>query len=175
MANNKSEQTDVEIVNVVETSFVAALFDDVNSAKKAYGLLKDLNREGLFKIDSAAYMEKTDRSKVKVHEYKDWRGGQGAKAGAAAGAVVGIIGSTILLPVAVGALIGGTLSKVHDTKFSDKDLGKLADALPPGTSALIAIVEDEYVEAVEVELTKEGGKKVHSGEIPRSTADAMSK
>jgi len=169
MAGNKDDEDSIDM----SLSFVAAIFDDVKSAEHAYSALKDINREGIINIWAAAYMEKTDRSKVKVHEYKDWSGKKGLLAGGTAGAVIGVIGSTILLPVAVGALIGGTLSKVHDTKFSDKDLRQIANALPAGSSALVAIVEDEFVEPMETELDKQGGKKVHSGEIPNSTANAM--
>lgn len=171
MADSTSETTEYEITT--DLSFVAAIFDDVKSAKVAYGVLKDLNREGLFDIQAAAYMEKTDRSKIKVHEYKDWSGRKGAIVGGGVGAVVGIIGSTLLAPVAVGALIGGTLAHVHDTRFSNKDLRKLADALPAGTSALVAIVEDESVEPVKEQLVKDGGKKVHSGEVPKSAITGM--
>lgn len=174
MAKDSADtNSDASTETTVEISFVAAVFDDVQTAKKAYGALKELSREGMFKIVAASYMEKTERGKIKVHEYKDWRGGKGALVGGGVGAVVGIIGSTILLPVAVGALIGGTLSKVHDTRFSDKGLGKLAESLPAGSSALVAIVEDEYVEEVEKELTDQGGKKVHSGEVPNSVVSSV--
>lgn len=169
MANNKTNgDMGGEQEVVVEVSYVAAVFDDVKAAKNSYDVLKALNREGLLQIGAAAYMEKTDRSKVKVHEFKDWSGKKGAWLGGGAGAVIGIVGSAVLFPVAIGALVGGTLAHVHDTKFSDKDLRQAADALPPGSSALVALVADAYVADVEKELTKEGGKKVHSGEVPKS-------
>lgn len=170
--NNSSKQTDEAVDANVDISFVVAVFDDVSSAKAAYNDLRELSREGYFQIEAAAYLEKTDRSKIKTHEYKDWRGGQGVLAGGTAGLVVGLIGGAVLLPVGVGALIGGILAKVHDTGFNDKNLGKLADSLPPGTSALVAIVEEDYTVPVEDELKKSGGKKVHSGPVPKSALTA---
>ncbi len=173
MADNESaKQTDEQQNGGVDISFVVAVFDDVKSAKVAYEGLRELSREGFFQIESAAYLEKTDRSKIKVHEYKDWRGGQGVLAGGAAGLVIGLIGGAVLLPVGIGALVGGIMAKVHDTGFNDKNLGKIADSLPPGTSALVAIVEEEYAEPVEDEMKKEGGKKVHSGPVPKSALAA---
>jgi uncharacterized membrane protein len=173
MANSDSpKQTEEQSNGGVDVSFVVAVFDDVSSAKAAYDVLRELSREGFFQIETAAYLEKTDRSKVKTHEYKDWRGGQGALAGGTAGLVVGLIGGAVLLPVGVGMLVGGILAKVHDTGFNDKNLGKLADSLPPGTSALVAIVEEEYAEPVEEEMKKSGGKKVHSGPVPKSALSA---
>ncbi len=154
-------------------SFVAAMFDDVDTAKVAYKALKEVQREGIVKIISAAYIEKTERSKIKVHEQGDWRGGQGVIAGGAVGALIGIIGGAILLPAGIGALIGGIWAKMHDSGFDDKNLGKLGDSLPIGSSALIAIVEDDFVEQVEEEMSKEGGKKVHSGTVPKSTTEVL--
>ncbi len=175
MANTSDEvkqNTDNE-EPVMAISFVAAMFDNVDDAKLAYQALKDVQREGLVKILDAAYVEKTERSKLKVHEHKDWRGGQGVLAGGAVGAIIGIVGGAILLPAGIGALIGGIWAKMHDTGFDDKNLGKLAESLPIGTSALVAVVEDDYVEQIEKEMTKEGGKKVHSGAVPKSTAESL--
>src|SRR5258708_2484050 len=97
--NDTTKQTDDQQNGGVDIAFVVALFDDVNSAKAAYKDMRDLAREGFFQIESAAYLEKTDRSKIKVHEFKDWRGGQGALAGGGAGLLVGLIGGAVLLPV----------------------------------------------------------------------------
>ena len=169
MASNDSQQQSNDQQNtVLDISFVVAVFDDVSSAKVAYDTLKELSREGFFQIETAAYLEKTDRSKVKTHEFKDWKGGKGALVGGSAGLLVGLIGGAVLLPVGIGALIGGILANTHDTGFNDKNLAKLADSLPAGTSALVAIVEDVYTEPVEAELKKAGGKKVHSGAVPKS-------
>jgi len=110
---------------------------------------------------------------VKIQEYKDWRVDEGVVAGGAVGAVVGLIGGAILLPVAVGALVGGAISKVHDTNVVNKEWSGLADSLPAGTSALVAVVEDDYVEVVQKELKNAGGKKVHGGEIPNSMSSVL--
>jgi uncharacterized membrane protein len=177
MADVKDTTTNVtENVDVgVAVSYVATLFDTVDDAKKAYQNLKEAQREGLIRILDAAYVEKTDRSKIKVHDHDDWKVGEGVVAGGITGAVIGIVGGAILLPVAIGALVGGIVTEVYekDVKFTNKEIKELADSLPPGTSALIAIVEDVYVEDVKTEMTKQGGKKVHSGAVPKSTADSL--
>lgn len=163
----------------IDVSYVAAVFDDVQTAKQAYEILKDLRREGVLDIIAAAYMEKTDRSRIKVHEYKDWRVEEGALGGgvvgAAAGAIIGIVGGAILLPVAIGALIGGAIGEVYDIQLKTQEWGKVADNLAPGTSALVAVVADENVTVTERELGKVGGKLIHSVEVPKSFTSAMSR
>jgi len=176
MATNNGTKTDNDAKDEAQDtdiSFVVALFDDTKMASEAYKSLKDANREGMLKILAAAYMEKSERSKIKVHEFKDWSGKRGAVAGGTAGAVIGLIGTAVLLPVAAGALIGGTMAKLHDTKFNNEDLKNAAKSLPVGTSALVAIVEDDYVDAMEDELNDSGGQKIHSGEVPNSTIISM--
>ncbi len=187
MANttNEPEKTTQTVDSVdygVDISYVAALFDSVDDAKKAYKALKELDREGFISIIDAAYVEKIGRSKIKVHDHNDWAipGGiiGGGVGGAATGALIGLIGGVVLLPAAIGALLGGVLMGVYeyeDTRvsFTNKELKDLAEALPVGASTLVAIVEDDYVEAVEEEVKNQGGKKTHSGKIPKSTADSL--
>ena len=175
-ANNDTKKMDDDLAVDVEISYVATVFDNVNDAKSAYKELTSLQREGLVNIIDAAYVEKTDRSKVKVHDHNDWAIGEGVLGGGVTGALIGIIAGTILLPAAIGALIGGIVMGAYeyDSSFSNKDLKNLGDSLQVGSSALVAIVEDVYVEEVEVEMKKQGGGKVHSGKIPKSTADSVS-
>lgn len=177
MANSTSSTTQIDenVETGVAISYVATMFDSVDEAKAAYKVLREVAREGLVDIIDAAYVEKTDRSKIKIHDHNDWIVGEGILAGGVAGAIIGIVAGAILLPAAIGALIGGVVTGVyeHDVSFTNKELKKLADSLPVGTSALIAIVEDEYVEQVEIEMGKQSGKKVHSGTVPKSTTDSL--
>ena len=186
MANNDndkdSKDTNADQTQITEStvvvpvlSYIVTTFDSADDAKKAYKSLKEDQREGLVNIVDAAYVEKTDRSKIKVHDHDDWTVGGGLLAGGVTGAIIGIIGGTILLPAVIGALIGGALTGIYesDHKFSDKDMRKLGDSLPMGSSVLVAIVEDAYVEDVTVEMRRQGGKKTHSAPIPKSTTESL--
>jgi uncharacterized membrane protein len=173
--SSTTAQVDENVDVGVAISYVAAIFDNVDDAKAAYKQLKEAQREGLITVLDAAYVEKTDRSKIRVHDHDDWAIGKGIIGGGVAGAVIGIVGGAILLPAAIGVLIGGVVAEVyeHDVKFSSKEIKKFADSLPVGTSALVTIVEDIYVEDVRDEMSKQGGKKVHSGTVPKSTTDSL--
>jgi uncharacterized membrane protein len=176
---SKTDQKIDELMLEADISYIAAVFDDVDDAKEAYRKLKGAQREGLVTIVDAAYAEKTDHDKLKIHDHDDWRFGdniiEAGAGGAVVGGLIGIVAGAILMPAAIGALIGAAIVSVygHKTKFSHEDLKEIADTLPVGTSALVAIVEDEFLEIAELEVNKLGGKKVHSNSIPKSTATTL--
>jgi uncharacterized membrane protein len=176
---SKTDQKIDELVLEADISYVAAVFDNVDDANSAYKKLKHAQRDGIVTIIDAAYAEKTDHDRLKVHDHDDWIFGEkilGAGAGGAVvGGLIGIVAGAILMPAAIGALIGAAFLSVfgHKTKFSHEDLKEIADTLPIGTSVLVAIVENEFLEIVEVEVHKLGGKKVHSNSIPKNIAASL--
>jgi hypothetical protein len=72
--------------------------------------------------------------------------GAGAMGGAALGVILGVLtGGTGLILGAVGALAGGLTGKVRDIGIPNERLKQLGDALKPGTSAIIAVIEHKWV------------------------------
>jgi uncharacterized membrane protein len=61
------------------------------------------------------------------------------------GAVAGLVAGPLILATGAGALIGGLAAKLHDSGFRDDRLKQLGEALTPGTSALVAVVEHTWV------------------------------
>ena len=60
------------------------------------------------------------------------------------------------LAVGAGALIGGIAAKYRDSGFSDKRLKEIGDALKPGTSAIVAVIEHVWVDEVEAMMAEAG-------------------
>ena len=92
--------------------------------------------------------------------------------GATGGLVVGLFSPPLLLATAVGAGIGagiGEVRKHHD----EKKLGvEIEEYLPPGSSAVIVVVDDTYADRVEKALaksTKKINKAVDSGDYEKLT------
>jgi len=176
---SKTDQKIDALVIGADISYVAAVFDNVGDAKAAYKKLKSAQHAGTVTVIDAAYAEKTERNRLRVHDHDDWLYGdkivEGGATGIIVGGLIGIVAGAILIPAAIGALIGATIMSIYgrETKLAHDDLKDIADTLPVGSSALVAIVEDEYVAAVEVEVQKLGGKKVHSNKIPKSTVDTL--
>jgi uncharacterized membrane protein len=104
----------------------------------------------------------------------------GTALGAAGGLVLGLFAPPLLLATAVGAGIGaaiGELTKRHQ----EKKLGaEIDEYLPPGSSAVIVVVDDTYLDRVENALTKSSkkvSKAVDSGDVDKlqkALADADS-
>jgi hypothetical protein len=82
-------------------------------------------------------------------------GGKGAAFGGVAGAAIGLIaGPALVVPAAVGALVGGLTAKLRDTGFSNQRLETLGEGLQPGSSAIVAVVEHTWVDKVEEALAE---------------------
>ncbi|MFV1858315.1 MAG: DUF1269 domain-containing protein, partial [Anaerolineales bacterium] len=94
-----------------------------------------------------------EKGKIHIKETAQIGGGKGAAMGAATGAAIGIIaGPLLVVPAAVGALVGGLAAKARDVGFSDERLEKIGEGLTPGSSAIIAVVEHKWVEQLQEEL-----------------------
>lgn len=141
----------------VPVQLVVAAFNDERSAKEALKALKQVQREKLIQIDSAAVLRKDRHGKLHIKETADMGGGKGAALGGVAGAAIGVIaGPALLVPAAVGALIGGLAAKLRDSGFSDERLKKLGEGLTPGSSAIVAVVEHRWVAQVEAAMAEAG-------------------
>ena len=71
---------------------------------------------------------------------------------ARAGLVVGLFAPPLLAATAVGAGIGAVVGKLKK-KHEEKQLGVDVDEyLPPGSSAVVAVVDDTYADKVEAAL-----------------------
>jgi len=176
-AKNPSNASEDIVITEVgeELSYVVTLFDSKDDAKKAYRALYEVSRDGFVDVLDAAYVEKTDRGRIKVHDHADWAVGGGVVAGGVTGAIIGLVAGTVLLPATIGVLVGGIIAGVHehDRNFADRELRELAEDIPVGTAALVAVVEDPYLVSAEVEVKKLGGKKMHSGRVPKGTVDSL--
>ena len=129
--------------------FVAAYDNEVGAAQS----LKDfqaMDREGSIDLIDAAVIVHTAEGKVKFEETADPSGKRWAKRGAIAGGVVGLIfPPSIIVGAAVGGGAGGIWGKVRDKGFKDEDLKEIGESLEPGSSAIIAIAEDQVLDRLE--------------------------
>ena len=145
---------------------VAATYDDPDSAAADLAALKAMKADD-FAVVSAVVMHRDAEGEVKVDETGAIVGG-GAVLGGAVGLVVGLFAPPLLLATAVGAGIGalaGGLLKRHE----EKKLGlELDEVMPPNTSAIIAIIDDQYADRVDrafEKATKRVSKAVDKGDV----------
>jgi uncharacterized membrane protein len=149
---------------------VVAAFTDESSAKAALKELKQAQKAKVIKIENAAVLRKDEKGKLHIKETHDMGGGKGAVFGGVGGAAIGLIGGpALLVPTAVGALVGGLAAKLRDSGFANKRLETLGAGLQPGTSAIVAVVEHTWVSKVE-EALAEAAADVMTAEIQADLA-----
>jgi uncharacterized membrane protein len=141
----------------VPLELIIAAFQDEKMAKEALNALKEAQREKPIKIDNAAVLHKDAKGRLHIKETADMGGGKGAALGGVAGAAIGLIaGPALLVPAAVGALVGGLSAKLRDSGFSDARLKALGARLTPGSSAIVAVVEHTWVDEVKKAMAEAG-------------------
>ena len=139
----------------VPVDVVVAAFHDQQGANNALKELETAKKDGLIGIQDAAVLRKDDQSKLHITETADKGFGRGAVVGGVAGAVVGVIAGPVGWAALGGAAIGGLASKLRDTGFRDERLRQMGEGLQPGTSAIVAVVEHEWVHEVEKRIENE--------------------
>lgn len=143
---------------MADVELIVAAFNDEEAARQALDQLKMAQAEGRIEIQDAAVLRKDHDGKLHIKETSDWGTGRGAAIGGVAGAAVGLIaGPALLVPVAVGALIGGLSAKWRDSGQRDDQLEKLGKDLKPGSSAIIVVSGDASVEQVKEAFQEAGG------------------
>jgi uncharacterized membrane protein len=128
---------------------VVAAYKTEDGASRALADLKSAGSDVLG-IKQAAVLVRDRDNKLQIKE--SHHVGKGAAVGGVAGAVVGIIAGPVGWAALGGAAIGGLANRLRDTGFPDSRLKQVGEALTPGTSALIAIVEHRWVLDVEQRL-----------------------
>jgi uncharacterized membrane protein len=144
----ESRKEDAAVNGPVELLVYA--FDDETKADQVLKELKRLDREGLIGVVNAAVMVRDERGKARFKETQDVDAKRGALFGAIAGALMGLIGGPpgVVLGAAAGAAAGGVSAHFIDMGFSDRHIEEIQESLPPGSSALVALIEHEWVERV---------------------------
>ena len=143
----------------VPVQLLVAAFTEEDAADKVFEQLKQAKKEKLIHIQDVAVIKRDADSKIHINEPKDWKAGKGAGVGAVIGAALGIItGPGVMLTTAAGAAIGGLAAQLRDAGFPDDQLKQVGEALKPGTSAIVAIIEHTWVADLEQEMQAQGAQ-----------------
>jgi uncharacterized membrane protein len=154
--------------------YVASYGDDAAAAKQDYRALKQLDD---YAVIASVVLTRDADGKVDVDEHGGMQVGRGATLGGVAGLVVGLFAPPLLAATAVGAGIGaaaGKISKHHDEKKIASAVDDY-DWLPPGSSAIVAVIDDEYLDKVDAavaDATKKVNKAIDKGDYD-TVVDAL--
>ncbi len=135
-----SEMTGYEV-------FVAG-YSDEGGARSALETLQEMDKAGSIEIIDAAVIAKDTEGKVKVVETAELTPKKGAGKGAIVGGVLAVIfPPSLLAGVILGGGIGALVGKFTDKGlFDNTELKEAAEELPNGSSAIVAVVEDKWVQ-----------------------------
>jgi uncharacterized membrane protein len=161
--------TDPSDMNLI---LYVASYGDTAAAKEDYQSLKKFDD---YAVVASVVIDRDPSGKVDVDEHGGMQVARGATLGGVAGLVVGLFAPPLLAATAVGAGVGaaaGAIAKRHDENKIASAVDE-EDWLPPGSSAIVAVVDDEYLDNVDAAVAK-ATKKV-SKAIDKGDYDAVVK
>lgn len=135
--------------------FVAA-YDDEAAAKADFTTIKALEDTA---VVAAVVLSRDPEGKVEVKEHGGGLISKGTAIGAVGGLVVGLFAAPLLLSGVVGAGIGAgvaAIAKHHEEKKIGLDA---QEWLPAGSSAIVAVVDDLYLDRVDAAI-EQASKKI---------------
>jgi uncharacterized membrane protein len=138
---------------------IVVRFTEPSKAYQALSVLKDCAADGRIALESAAIVERTPEGLLRIPEGTDNVGPVGMASGSLIGMLVGVLGGPVgvLVGWGAGALMGGVFD-IDRAEKSDEALGVLGRAIPPGSTAVVASVEEPAIEVIDGEMAKLGGE-----------------
>ena len=172
IGRSNAEGTNWE-VDVVEKkiSLVIQTYDAPMTAGQVAEAMEAVEREeeGVIGILNVAVLVMEADGKVMVREREDVDTQHGALLGAIVGGLIGLLGGPAGIAVGsvAGAVVGGAAAHALDMGFLNEYLQMVKADLRPGTSALVALVEQAGVERFLEELGRfEGGTSCQVRVLP---------
>ena len=138
-------------MNTDRTELVVLAFAKEYDADDALAALQQLENDGSIDLLDATVLSKNDRGELYVNEQAETRGTRRSRRiGVLGGALLGLLGGPIGAVVGgiAGGVVGNARAKRIDFGMTDDEVMDLSDALKPGTSAIVALVDHRWVDRV---------------------------
>jgi uncharacterized membrane protein len=151
-------------------TLLVAAYDNEATAEQDFAAIKEMDD---LSVVAAVVLSRDEAGKVEVKEHGGGLIKRGTALGAVGGLVVGLFAPPLLLAGVVGAGIGagvGAIAKHHDEKKVGVDV---QDWLPDGSSAIVAVVDDKYLDRVD-NAFEQATKKIDKA-IDKDDYDAVVK
>ena len=144
---------------MAQENVIVVRFTEPSKAYQALSVLKELDGSGRIGLESAALVERTATGELRTPESADNIGLVGTASGSLIGMLIGVLGGPVgvLLGGGAGALMGGAFD-IDRALTSDEALTVLGQAIPTGSTAVIASVEEPAVEVLDGEMKKLDGE-----------------
>ena len=148
-------------VNEPALDLYIAAYDDPVAAEQDWDGIKELEKDKVISVEALVLVHRDDKGKIHIKDNAHGVGA-GSALGAVAGAVVGLIFPPALLAsAAVGAAIGAGAGATVKQLEKHQVKADVEGTLPPGTSGIVVLVEEQRVGAVEQALTRAATAEHH--------------
>ncbi|AWB92459.1 DUF1269 domain-containing protein [Aeromicrobium chenweiae] len=132
-------------------SLLVAAYDDQSAAREDFKALKSVDD---LDVVAAVVLSRNAEGTVEAREHGGKLIRYGTAAGAVAGVVVGLFAPSLLLSGVIGAGVGAGVGEIVK-RHEEKQIGVDAQEwLPAGSSAVVAVVEDVYLDRVDEAFEK---------------------
>jgi uncharacterized membrane protein len=137
---------------------IVIAFPRQDEAERVVKTLKQMDKQAIVDLKNAAVIERDRKGKIEFRETKDLNAKQAAMVGAAGGALLGVLRGKMLKKAVLGTVAGAAAGKFIDLGLKDDFLKDVGAQLEPGSSAVVALVDFQYVdEAMRVLDQFDGG------------------
>jgi uncharacterized membrane protein len=153
---------------MAQENIVVVRFDEAAEARVAWDVLKQCDADERINLKSAAMVQRTSAGDLHTVDDYDNLGPVGMGSGGLIGMLIGILGGPVgvLLGWGAGATLGGAFD-IDRSITSDEALTVLSTAIPSGSTAILADVEEYAVEVIDGEM------KTLDGVVTRQPIDAV--
>lgn len=128
---------------------IVAQFSDTSTAGEAYEALRQLEATSTLRISGVVVAHRDAKGDVSLEEMTEHSTRNGLGWGVVGGIVVGVLFPPSIIAGAIGTgILGAAVGKLRNVHHKSEFAKELEDALAPGTSGIVALVEDKA--AVEV-------------------------
>jgi uncharacterized membrane protein len=143
---------------MAQENIVVVRFDEATSTQDALAVLKKADADDRINLKSAAIVERMPDGTLRTIDEYDNLGPIGMGTGGLIGMLIGILGGPVgvLLGWGGGAMLGGAFD-IDRAVTSDEALTVLGTAIPAGSFAILADVEEFAVEVIDGEMKKLDG------------------
>jgi uncharacterized membrane protein len=133
-----------------ELQLLAAVYLDQERASTILDMLEQMHKAHTITVVDLASVSKGEDGKLNVLETREVSAKKGAKRGAIAAGIFGLIfPPSLIVSVIAGGAAGAAWGKLRDTGIKSSSIEELGQKLEPGKAAVVALVDQESVSATE--------------------------
>jgi uncharacterized membrane protein len=155
-----------------QLELLAAVYADMDRAQTICDMLEQMHKATTITLDDAVIVTKGSDGKLQIKETREVTTSKGAKRGAIAAGLFGLVFPPSLIVSAVaGGAVGALWGKLRDTGLKTKSIKDLGESLEPGKAAVVALVDQASVQATERALQGYDGELIRQSFTAKETAE----